>query len=58
MKKDENSWGGETEEEEIINNLCAVAVLTCLHSKLDKRYVSHLDDFVDKAEKKYISNKE
>ena len=58
MKKDEYTWGGETEDEETINNLCAVAVLACLHNKLDERYVDRLAEFVEKAEKKYVSDKQ
>jgi hypothetical protein len=58
VKKDENSWTGETEEEEAMNSLFAIAVLTCLHGSLDVGYTRHLEDFVNKVEKRWSSDRQ
>ena len=58
MKKDESSWSGETEEEEAMNNLSAVALLTCLHGTLDVGYTRHLEDFVSKVEKRWSTDRQ
>ncbi|MGA2308218.1 MAG: hypothetical protein ABSG57_01555 [Candidatus Bathyarchaeia archaeon] len=57
VKKDENSWSGETEEE-AVNSLFAIAVLTCLHGSLDVGYTRHLEDLVNKVEKRWSSDRQ
>ena len=58
MKFDEHSWGGETLDEIAVNNLYAMSFLATLNGSLDRRYVSRIDSFLERAEKLYISDRQ